>query len=327
MKISGKCSTFGGPDDTGVSASEDLALYWEDSQVAEHPELFLSEQPPGTTGLARRLNPDSYYLAMRWSYEGYTKDELRDAIFLVFAPSTGRSALARAVDWGPHTDTDRVADLSPGLVAALGIQTDDEVDVIFPVTQLQEQPNTSAIKAVVISAGHGSLVPGASGFIEEHPEAKRVMEEVARVLDQRNVAVWTFADSTSTSQQQNLQRIVNFHNAKVRDLDVSIHFNANEETADPMGTECLYLSQEEFAADVSKAVSTKGGLKDRGAKKRTDLYFLNNTHMPAILVEVCFVDSEADVYAYEKNFQAICKAIADAIIGRQRERATGEQIS
>ena len=36
------------------------------------------------------------------------------------------------------------------------------------------------------------------------------------------------------------------------------------------------------------------GFINRGAKKRTDLFFLNNTEMPAILMEVCFVDSEAD---------------------------------
>jgi len=35
-------------------------------------------------------------------------------------------------DWGPHENTGRVADISPGLMDDLGIQTDDEVEVIFP---------------------------------------------------------------------------------------------------------------------------------------------------------------------------------------------------
>jgi hypothetical protein len=35
-------------------------------------------------------------------------------------------------DWGPHESTGRVADLSPSLMADLGLLTDDEVEVIYP---------------------------------------------------------------------------------------------------------------------------------------------------------------------------------------------------
>ena len=50
----GKCSQFGGPEDTGVSPSEGLAFIFD---VDQAPQLFLPYQPSGTTGLARRLNP------------------------------------------------------------------------------------------------------------------------------------------------------------------------------------------------------------------------------------------------------------------------------
>ena len=46
-------------------------------------------------------------------------------------------------DWGPHEDTDRLADLSPGLMDALGITTDDEVEVLFPV--YKQKPKVIAI--------------------------------------------------------------------------------------------------------------------------------------------------------------------------------------
>jgi hypothetical protein len=51
-------------------------------------------------------------------------------------------------------------------------------------------------------------------------------------------------------------------------------------------------------------------LLNRGPKKRSDLYFLNNTNEPAILIEVCFVDSSADANLYRTHFRAICGAIA-----------------
>jgi hypothetical protein len=39
-----------------------------------------------------------------------------------------------AADWGPHEDTDRVADLSPALMEALDLTTDDEVEIIYPAS-------------------------------------------------------------------------------------------------------------------------------------------------------------------------------------------------
>jgi hypothetical protein len=96
--------------------------------------LFLPEQPPGTTGLARRLDPTQFYVACRWDYETTPKDMLADQDIraLVRAKKTGRHFLAHPADWGPHEDTDRAADISPGLMAALGIETDDEIEVIYP---------------------------------------------------------------------------------------------------------------------------------------------------------------------------------------------------
>ena len=313
MKLSGKASWFGGPDDTGVSSDEDLALYWEESQIALHPEMFLPEQPSGTTGLARRLNPDAPYLAVRWSYEGYSKDELRDALFMVYAPRTGRAALARAVDWGPHTDTGRVADLSPGLLHdVLGIDTDDDVEIFWPVADTQKPPAQTAL-TVAISSGHSTKVRGAVGIIDEVDEATRVVDEVARLLNERGVTCYKFHDDgpdASTTQNENLEKICDWHNSKKRDLDVSVHFNANVPTASGVGTECWYLTQETLAEDIADAIAGASGLKDRGPKFSDGLFFLTHTDQPAILIEVCFVDSEVDCEAYLTNFEEICKAVA-----------------
>jgi len=166
---------------------------------------------------------------------------------------------------------------------------------------------------VAISSGHGLKVRGASGYIDEVDEARRVVPKVAQFLHRRGVRVVTFKDDTSTTQDQNLKTIVDWHNQQERDLDVSVHFNAYEPTESPMGTECLYVTQGELATDVALAIAEAGGLTNRGPKYRDGLYFLNNTNEAAILIEVCFVDSEEDCAQYEKNFDAICRAIAAAI--------------
>jgi N-acetylmuramoyl-L-alanine amidase len=181
----------------------------------------------------------------------------------------------------------------------------------------------SAVK-IILSSGHGKYIRGAAGptpwGLDEVNEARRVVALVATILNGSGVPTKTYNDDVSTTQNENLNRIVDFHNAQVRDLDVSVHFNAYQATTSkPMGTECLYLTQSTLAADVASAIADSGHFLDRGAKKRTDLFFLNKTDAPSILIETCFVDSKPDADLYRKNFEAICTAIADAISGEETE--------
>lgn len=175
--------------------------------------------------------------------------------------------------------------------------------------------------SVVISSGHGKYVRGASGVIDEVDEARKVVDRVAAMLTERGVTVKVFHDDTSRDQSTNLSTIVNYHNKQSRQLDVSVHFNAYEKVSKPMGTEVLYVSQSALAATMSSAIADSGFI-NRGAKKRTDLYFLNKTSMPAILLEVCFVDSTADCDLYKANFEAICDDIADVLGGEGATEGT-----
>lgn len=54
-------------------------------------------------------------------------------------------------------------------------------------------------------------------------------------------------------------------------------------------------------------------LPDRGIKARPDLYVLRATRMPAILVETCFIDNDADLRRYEGREDACARAVADGI--------------
>lgn len=163
---------------------------------------------------------------------------------------------------------------------------------------------------ICISSGHGKFIRGASGYLDEVDEARKVVERVAEIMRGAGIAVATFHDDTSDTQNENLNTIVEWHNDHIRDFDISVHFNAYQTTSKPMGCEVLYVTQDEIAFQMSDAISTAGALINRGAKLRTDLFFLNSTEEPSVLVEVCFVDSEADAQLYKKNFDAICDAIA-----------------
>ena len=172
-----------------------------------------------------------------------------------------------------------------------------------------------AYNQVDISSGHSINCQGASDIINEVTEAKKVVDRVCDIIKASGKACYKYHD-TSSSSSQNLVNIVNWHNGFKDGVDVSIHFNAYSHVDKPMGTEVCYYSNSSLAAAISKEISTAGGFIDRGAKQRTGLYFLKHTNKPAILIEVCFVDSVADVNLYKANFEKICQAIAKSLIGQ-----------
>jgi N-acetylmuramoyl-L-alanine amidase len=176
----------------------------------------------------------------------------------------------------------------------------------------------------VISSGHGKHIRGAKGLIDEVDEARRVVASVADCLKDLGVDVVTFHDDISTTQAANLRRIIDYHNAQERDLDVSIHFNAHKRTDKPVGAEVCYSTQstKALATSITKAIAKAAHLVDRRAKHRPKLAFLNRTTKPAVLLEVCFVDSKADVAAYREHLKDICHAIADAIEAKDKAAAS-----
>lgn len=178
-------------------------------------------------------------------------------------------------------------------------------------------------KSIVISSGHGLKVRGARGYIDEVEEARKVVDQVTVYLKKLGCSVESFHDNVSTNQNQNLQTIVRFHNSRARELDVSVHFNSSGSLTDtPIGVEVLWYSEKALAEKVSKAIADASGLKNRGAKQRKELYFLRNTTKPAILIEVCFVNSKKDVELYRANFDKICRAIAETLAGKKLKDPT-----
>jgi N-acetylmuramoyl-L-alanine amidase len=133
FSVRGRMATFGGPQDFGMSPSEGIALFnRDDLQNPRHKDLFLSAQPPSTTGLGRRLNPDKFYIACRWNYNTTPRSFLRNTVAIVRNPANGLHIEARPADWGPNPRTERIADVSPGIAAALNLDTDDIVQIWIP---------------------------------------------------------------------------------------------------------------------------------------------------------------------------------------------------
>ena len=170
----------------------------------------------------------------------------------------------------------------------------------------------------VMSSGHGKKVSGANGFLNEVTEARRVVKQVVKYLKELGETVYEFHDDTSTTQAQNLRTIVTYHNGKNREKDFSVHFNAFNGKAG--GVEVLHYDSKnkKEAAALSKVIAKALDLEDRGAKERgKSLAFLRDTNKPALLIEICFVDNKEDAEKYNKNFDKVCRAIAEHIAGKK----------
>lgn len=111
-------------------------------------------------------------------------------------------------------------------------------------------------------------------------------------------------------------------NREQADLFVSLHFNAAENTS-ARGIETLYHTNGQRLAELIQARLVKDlGDVDRGVKRRTDLYVLRRTKMPAVLVELGFITSPGE----EAKLNGIpyltvaARAIAQAVSIYQKER-------
>lgn len=165
-----------------------------------------------------------------------------------------------------------------------------------------------------VHAGHNSIVPGASKYLDEITENRKVKNKVIELLKAAGHTVYDCTDDSGKTSGANLANIVAKCNKHTVDLDISIHLNAGGGT----GTEVWYYSGSSTgkskAADVSEKVANALGLRNRGAKATTGLYVLKHTVAPAILVECCFVDSKTDQGKWDVDKCA--KAIVEAVTGK-----------
>lgn len=176
-----------------------------------------------------------------------------------------------------------------------------------------------------IHAGHnpdGKIACGAVGLIKESTEARKVKNEVIRLLRNSGYTVYDCTIDNGTSQNDVLNKIVAKCNKHEVDLDVSIHFNSGRNDRlgdnDTGGTEVYIYSKsskaKSAAEKVCKAIAALG-YKNRGVKTSTSLYVIKHTNSPSMLIECCFVDDKDDIEIY--NHKTMAEAIVQGITGEK----------
>lgn len=171
-----------------------------------------------------------------------------------------------------------------------------------------------------VHGGHNSIVPGASKYLNEVTEDRKVKNKVIQLLKAAGHTVYDCTDDSGKTVGANLANIVAKCNKHTVDLDISIHLNAGGGT----GAEVFYYTGSAAgktkAAAVSQKVAAALGIRNRGAKSSSGLYVLKNTKATAILVECCFVDSKTDQGKW--NVDKCAAAIVEAITGKAATTST-----
>ncbi len=105
------------------------------------------------------------------------------------------------------------------------------------------------------------------------------------------------------------------------DIFVSLHCNAANAIA--RGTEiCVYRiggEAERLAGCILHQIVNAIGTKNRGLKERPDLCVLRRTDMPAVLIEMAFIDNDSDARILNDRQDDLARAIARGITDYESE--------
>jgi len=168
---------------------------------------------------------------------------------------------------------------------------------------------------VALDAGHGGANPGAVyNGRQEKDDALALVLAIGPILEANGVEVF-YARTTDIydSPYQKAQK-ANQVNA---DYFVSIHRNSSPNSNQYTGLETMVYNQYGEAARLAENMNEQleqVGFVNQGVNERPNLVVLNQTQMPAALVEVGFINTDADNLLFDERFNDIAQAIADGII-------------
>lgn len=175
--------------------------------------------------------------------------------------------------------------------------------------------------SIMLDAGHGGRDPGAvyNGRQEKDDVLKLVLA-IGEIL--QNSGIDVEYTRTTDIYETPFQKAMEANEAGV-DFFISIHRNSSPLANQYMGVESLIYNlsgiKYEMAENINAQLETVG-FRDLGVKARPNLVVLRRTKMPAILVEVGFINSDSDNALFDKNFGDIAQAIADGILDTLEEK-------
>ena len=168
---------------------------------------------------------------------------------------------------------------------------------------------------VVLDAGHGGANPGATyQGRQEKDDTLALASAVGGILEENGVDVYytRTRDVYESPAEKALEA-----NDMGADYFVSIHRNSSPYPNQYTGVESLVYNQYGQASVLADNINReleKVGFENQGVNERTNLAVLRRTRMPAVLVEVGFINTDADNRLFDERFDEMAQAIARGIL-------------
>lgn len=168
---------------------------------------------------------------------------------------------------------------------------------------------------VILDAGHGGANPGAVyGGRREKEDALALVFAIGERLQEAGVEVYY---TRVTDVYESPYEKATEANLIGGDYFISIHRNSSVYPNQYTGVESLVYNQYSEAALLAANMNAqleKVGWNNIGINERPNLVVLNRTEMPAVLVEVGFINTEADNELLDLKFDETAMAIATGIL-------------
>lgn len=177
--------------------------------------------------------------------------------------------------------------------------------------------------SIMLDAGHGGSDAGATyEGRQEKDDTLNLVLAIGEILQNNDIDV-EYTRTTDVYESP-YQKALEANEAGV-DFFVSIHRNSSVMPNQYEGVQSLVYDlsgiKYEMAQNINDQLETVGFV-NLGIEARPNLVVLRRTEMPAVLVEVGFINSDTDNQIFDANFNDIALAIAQGILVTLEERHT-----
>ena len=174
--------------------------------------------------------------------------------------------------------------------------------------------------SIMLDAGHGGRDPGAVyNGRREKDDTLSLTLAIGELLQERGIDV--LYTRTTDIYESPYQKALEA-NAAGADFFLSIHRNSYPTDNTVSGVESLVYNKSglkyTMAQNINEGLEALGFI-NLGVKERPGLVVLRRTQMPAVLVEVGFINSDTDNRLFDDNFDDIALAIAEGILDTLEE--------
>lgn len=168
---------------------------------------------------------------------------------------------------------------------------------------------------IMLDAGHGGRDPGAVyNGRQEKDDTLALTLAIGELLQERGLDV--LYTRTTDVYESPYQKAMEANQAGA-DFFISIHRNSSPEPNTYSGVESLVYDKSGIKLEMAENINEQleaVGFTNLGVKERPGLVILRRTRMPAVLVELGFINSDTDNMLFDNNFNDIALAIAEGIL-------------